>query len=70
MFNDFFQRVILIQIRSPQLTNVETCRATQAVMVENSWLEVTVIDKLTASRRPDRSPDFYTKPASFVQMAR
>ncbi|KAJ3662606.1 hypothetical protein Zmor_006945 [Zophobas morio] len=27
-------------------------------------------DKPTASRHPERSPDFYCKPASFVQMAR
>ncbi|KAJ3654410.1 hypothetical protein Zmor_013600 [Zophobas morio] len=34
---------------------------------QNSWLEVRVSDKLTASSRPDRSPD--TEPTSFVQMA-
>ncbi|KAJ3640499.1 hypothetical protein Zmor_003792 [Zophobas morio] len=55
---------------STPLSNDETSSANQAVTVANSWLEITAIKKLTVLRRPDRSSDFYTRPASFVQVAR
>ncbi|KAJ3646566.1 hypothetical protein Zmor_024150 [Zophobas morio] len=48
------------------LSNEETCRVT----VAHSWLEITAVNKLTASRHSDRSPDFYPRPASSVRMAR